>query len=188
MPKPSRPSAPPRAPLRRRFCRSSRAGAAVTGRPAPVSQECVEGYLYALSPVRILVFRRPPSRGRIWVPISGKVDATDASFPEALRRELREETGLRKARRLFALNWAFRFRGPDHRIWRLHAYGVEVRRGWKPRLSREHEAWAWLAPDVAIQRLFYPDNRQALRRLLARLRRESTRQGRRRFVQAPAFR
>ncbi len=129
----------------------------------------MEGYLFAASPARYLLFRRRPSRGRIWVPISGKVDPTDRSLSDALRRELREETGLRRPRRLFPLRWVFPFRGPDGRRWRLHAFGVEVPGSWRPRLSREHERWEWLELRESIRRLHYRDNRQALRLLDRRL-------------------
>ena len=64
----------------------------------PIDRECVEGYLFASPPLELLLFRRPPSRGRIWVPVSGKVDPGDADLEAALRRELAEETGLIAAR------------------------------------------------------------------------------------------
>ncbi|MCI4332406.1 MAG: diphthamide biosynthesis enzyme Dph2 [Thermoplasmata archaeon] len=138
-----------------------------------VDQECVEGYLFARSPTRFLLFRRPPKRGRIWVPVSGKVDAKDPDLPSALRRELAEETGLTELRALDPLNWSVRFEGPDGRRWRLHAFGVEVAATSVPRLSREHDAFAWLEPAAARQRLYYSDNQAALDRLMERLTEES---------------
>jgi dihydroneopterin triphosphate diphosphatase len=114
----------------------------------------------------MLLFRRPPSRGRIWVPVSGKVDPSDRNFSAALRREISEETGLTQLRRVSPLRWVFRFRGPDGRIWRLHAFAVELSARRAPRLSHEHDAYAWLEPSVAVERLHYRDNRAALRRLM----------------------
>src|SRR5271155_1456794 len=127
----------------------------------PVARECVEGYLYAIDPLRILVFRRPPSRGSIWVPISGKVDPGDATLGEALLRELEEETGLRAPRRVLPLDWEVPFRADHGEVWRLHAYAVEVAHDFVPRLSTEHEACEWVAPSEAVARLHYPDNQQA---------------------------
>jgi 8-oxo-dGTP pyrophosphatase MutT (NUDIX family) len=132
----------------------------------PVAQECVEGYLFARPPLQILIFRRPPSRGRIWVPISGKVDPTDPDLEAALRRELEEETGLTRPIAVFPLAWHVRFRVDSGEVWRLHAFGVEVARSFDPRLSAEHEASAWLDPDEAKHRLHYEDNRTAVDRLL----------------------
>lgn len=140
-----------------------------TGRP-PIDREVVEGYLYAADPLRLLLFRRPPERGGIWVPISGKVEPTDPTFEAALRRELREETGLEDARALFPLEWEVTFDAPNAKeVWRLHAFGVEVPAGWTPTLSPEHDAFEWVTVSEAVGRLHYGDNREALARLVERL-------------------
>lgn len=139
----------------------------------PIARECVEGYLYAGPPLAILLFRRPPARGHIWVPISGKVEATDPDFETALRRELAEETGLAHPRRLVPLEWHVPFRADNGETWRLHAYAVEIDRDWAPRLSAEHESAEWVSPEEAVRRLHYSDNRQAVARLLERVRASS---------------
>jgi lipoyl(octanoyl) transferase len=126
----------------------------------------VEGYLFVRQPFKVLLFRRPPSRGRIWVPISGKVDPEDRNYSTALRREIREETGLTRFRRVTPLRWVYRWRGTDRGIWRLHAFAVELPSRRFPRLSPEHDAFEWLEPSVAVKRLHYRDNRAALRRLM----------------------
>ena len=138
--------------------------------PETPVQECVEGYLFSGRPPRLLVLRRPPARGRIWVPVSGKVEPTDPDLESALRRELAEETGERRPLPLLPLDWEVVFDGPDGRPWRLHGFGVELPEEIVPRLSEEHDAFAWLDPEQAIERLHYPDNREAVGRLLARLR------------------
>lgn len=135
----------------------------------PIARECVEGYLFAEPPLELLLFRRPPSRGGIWVPVSGKVEPQDPDYRSALRRELAEETGLVEPRTLFPLDWHVPFRADNGETWRLHAYGVEVPRSFVPRLSSEHEGAEWLPPHEAVRRLHYPDNRDAVARLLKRL-------------------
>jgi 8-oxo-dGTP pyrophosphatase MutT (NUDIX family) len=135
----------------------------------PIAQECVEGYVYTGRPARLLILRRPPSRESIWVPVSGKVETSDPNFDAALRRELEEETGLTRFRRLFPLNWEVRFEGVDGRPWRLHAYGVELETAVSPRLSDEHVEFEWVSPAVALERLHYADNREAVQRLLERI-------------------
>jgi 8-oxo-dGTP pyrophosphatase MutT (NUDIX family) len=135
----------------------------------PVARECVEGYLFARPPLELLLFRRPPARGRVWVPISGKVEPSDIDFEAALRRELIEETGLEAVPALLPLDWHVRFRADNGEIWRLHAYGVEVHRSFVPRLSSEHEASEWLPVSEARRRLHFEDNRAAIDRLVARL-------------------
>jgi 8-oxo-dGTP pyrophosphatase MutT (NUDIX family) len=138
------------------------------GEPS-IAQECVEGYLFASTPLRLLLLRRPPSRGRIWVPVSGKVEPTDRDYPSALRRELAEETGFVDFRRLFDLDWEVVFEGVPGQQWRLHAFGVELDRPLPPRLSDEHEAYAWVSAREALARLHYSDNRGAVGRLLERI-------------------
>lgn len=137
--------------------------------PGPIARECVEGYLYASPPLELLLFRRPPSRDRIWVPISGKVEPTDASFEAALLREIAEETGLRPAAPVEPLDWHVPFPADNGETWRLHAYAVRVPRGATPVLSAEHEACEWVGVEEALRRLHFDDNREAVRRLAARL-------------------
>lgn len=142
---------------------------------APIAQECVEAYLFAGRAPRLLVFRRPPARGGIWVPVSGKVDPEDSDYSAAMRRELREETGFIDPVRTFPLDWEIAFDGPDGHRWRLHAFGVELDGERSPSLSPEHDRFAWLPGREARARLHYPDNRRALDRLLRILRKERAR-------------
>ncbi len=138
----------------------------VSGR---VSQECVEGYLFATPPLELLLFRRYPARGRIWVPVSGKVDASDADFPSALCRELEEETGLLcRPEELIDLDWHVPFRADNGEVWRLHAFALRVPRSFEPRLSGEHEAAEWVSAEEAIRRLHFDDNKTAVERLRMR--------------------
>lgn len=129
----------------------------------------MEGYLFHLRPLRVLLFQRPPERGAIWVPVSGKVEPADPDFASAIRREIREETGFLEFERVFPLEWDVVFAGPDCRPWRLHAFGVELRRPDIPRLSPEHDGFAWLDPAQAVRRLHYEDNQAAVRKLLSLL-------------------
>ena len=138
-----------------------------------IDRECVEGYLFAAPPLELLLFRRPPARGRIWVPISGKVDPGDADFESALRRELTEETGLTAPRRILPLDWHVPFPADNGETWRLHAYAVEVDRAFEPRLSAEHDRAEWVSPAEAVRRLHFPDNQAAVERLLDRVARPS---------------
>lgn len=137
--------------------------------PGDVARECVEAYLFAPNPLEILLFRRPPGRGRIWVPVSGKVELSDPDFESALRREVREETGLLQPRRVVDLDWHVPFRADNGQTWRLHAYAVEVDRSFEPTLSSEHDAAEWVSPLEAVRRLHFPDNRDAVGRLMLRV-------------------
>jgi lipoyl(octanoyl) transferase len=138
----------------------------------PVAQECVEGYLFASTPFELLLFQRPPSRGSIWVPVSGKVEKSDRDYPSALCRELEEETGLRASPDgLIDLDWHVPFRADNGETWRLHAFAFEVPRSFQPRLSPEHIAFEWVGAREAERRLHFEDNRAAVVRLRDRLNR-----------------
>jgi dATP pyrophosphohydrolase len=100
--------------------------------------------------------------------VSGKVEPSDASWEAALRREVAEETGLADARVVWPLDWHVPFRAPNGETWRLHAYAVEAPARFTPALSNEHDAFAWLPPEVAVRRLHFEDNQDAVRRLVAR--------------------
>ena len=142
----------------------------MSDRPGPIARECVEGYLFANPPLEILLFRRPPARGRFWVPVSGKVEPTDRDFPSALCRELEEETGLRyRTGDLLDLEWQVPFRADNGETWRLHAFAVQVPRSFEPRLSSEHEGAEWVTAEEAARRLHFEDNRAAIARLQERL-------------------
>jgi 8-oxo-dGTP pyrophosphatase MutT (NUDIX family) len=134
----------------------------------PVVRECVEGFLYADPPLELLLLRRPPARGRFWVPVSGKVEATDRDFEAAVRREVAEETGLAKPLRVISLDWHVRFRADNGEVWRLHAFGVEVDRSFVPVLSAEHDGWQWARPEMSVRLLHFEDNQLAVERLVAR--------------------
>ncbi|MGA8710828.1 MAG: NUDIX domain-containing protein [Thermoplasmata archaeon] len=132
----------------------------------PVSKECVEGYLFAFPPLELLLFRRPPARGQIWVPVSGKVEPSDPDFPSAVCREIEEETGfVARPDRLIDLDWHVPFRADNGETWRLHAFALEVPRSFEPRLSHEHELAKWVSAEAALEHLHFDDNQKAVERL-----------------------
>jgi len=141
----------------------------VSGPLGPVVRECVEGYVYVATPLQLLVLQRPPERQHgIWIPVTGKVEPTDPDLEAAVLREVREETGLTEPRELWPLDWHVPFRAVNGETWRLHAYALRVDRPFPPTLSAEHVAFAWLSPAEAVERLHYPDNREAVGRLVQR--------------------
>ena len=136
----------------------------------PVVQECVEGYLFARPPLELLIFRRVPARGRIWVPVQGKVEPSDPDFPSALCREVAEETGfVARPEQLVDLDWHVPFRVEGGPLWRLHAFGLEVPRAFAPRLNEEFDAFEWAPAEEARRRLHFDDNRAAVDRLRDRI-------------------
>lgn len=130
----------------------------------------VQVIVYTREPqLEILLLKRPPERGSLWQPVTGKVEPADTDTLAAARRELAEETGIRTAVALEDLDFEFRFskNGTPVRE-RLLAACVEA--PVPVTLSSEHVDFAWLLPDAARDQLEWDIHRQGLGRLLQRLR------------------
>jgi 8-oxo-dGTP pyrophosphatase MutT (NUDIX family) len=125
-------------------------------------------------PVRVLLLRRTPERGGWWQAVTGSVEAGE-ELEAAARREVREETGIADPVAILDLDFAFPFEftkyGGDREMAAVkHSFGVEVA-GDAVSIGDEHDDWAWVTPAEALEQLTWEDNREALRRLAARLER-----------------
>lgn len=118
-----------------------------------------------------LVLKRNTMQGGFWQPVTGGVEDTE-TLEEALRREIREETGIKDLLRVIPDLQSHRFYAP--RAVYEHAFGVEVRPGTKVKLSgEEHSDARWCEYQAARSLMVWPGNRTALERLDSILRNES---------------
>ena len=111
--------------------------------------------------LRFLLLRR--AAGRVyagqWRMVGGKVEGQERAWEAALR-ELREETGL-SPRRLWALPSVNTFYDPTRdAVVLAPAFAAEVEAD--PTLDAEHDVFAWLTPEAAIERLAWPERRRLL--------------------------
>lgn len=122
---------------------------------------------------RVLVIRRTMARGGFWQTVTGRIESGEQPI-ETARREVREETGAEvdvlpldyvhdfpldpgiTRRELVSVKWA-----------RETAFWCQVPMSFECRLApREHDAFEWLTPDDAAERLPYVGLRTAMRRAL----------------------
>jgi lipoyl(octanoyl) transferase len=118
---------------------------------------------------RILMLRRTPERGGFWQPVTGRIEPGER-VEAAARRELREETGADvevaslQYRHGFALDPTLvPPKRPGLRVCDETAFWARLPPGFEPRLSEEHAAWEWCAPEEAAARPRYAGLRRAIR-------------------------
>jgi len=122
----------------------------------------VQVIVYCRAPeIQILLLQRPPSRGEIWQPVTGKMEPKDRHFIHSAERELAEETGITEVLHFVDTGVEFRFE-KDLAEVREHLVGAEVEQFHSVILSDEHIAYAWLSPLEASQRLAWDTNRKGL--------------------------
>jgi 8-oxo-dGTP pyrophosphatase MutT (NUDIX family) len=116
----------------------------------------------------VLVLRRSP-HGRnpgSWETVHGTIEPGETPVQASLR-ELREETGLAPERfyNLSRIEGFYQHRTDELAI--IPAFAALVAPDAAPRLSEEHDAFVWLAPDEAARRFAWPRERRALEDVLS---------------------
>jgi len=95
-----------------------------------------------------------------WRMLVGKIDADETAWQTALR-EVREETGQAPTRlwTLPSVNHFYEWQ--QDRINLIPAFAAELDHN--PTLNHEHDAFSWLAPQVAASRTDWPEQQRLLR-------------------------
>jgi 8-oxo-dGTP pyrophosphatase MutT (NUDIX family) len=111
----------------------------------------------------VLVLRRS-AHGRnpgSWETVHGTIEPGETPVQASLR-ELREETGFAPERfyNLSRIEGFYQHRTDELAI--IPAFAAVVAADAAPRLSEEHDAFVWLAPDEATRRFAWPRERRAL--------------------------
>ena len=115
---------------------------------------------------------------RYWHVVAGVVEYGEA-IADAARRELREESGLIGVELLdlgspvtYPITSALRQQydyPADLDAVAVHSFAAEAPSGWEPTLNEEHDEYRWATVDEAVTLLHWPEAREAVRRLAARL-------------------
>jgi dihydroneopterin triphosphate diphosphatase len=115
---------------------------------------------------------------RYWHVVAGVVEHGEG-VTDAARRELREESGLTGADLLdlgspvtypITAELRQRYDYPDHvHEVTVYSFAAEAPVGWEPTLNEEHDEYRWTTVEEAVALLHWPEAREAVRRLAARL-------------------
>jgi len=113
--------------------------------------------------VEYLLLKRLPERNGFWQPVTGGVEEGETR-KEALRREIREETGIKNIIAVLEDLYLFEFSDPN--LNQEYVYGVEVTPSEEIVLDRkEHGEYRWCSFQEALQLLHWKENKEALRKL-----------------------
>jgi len=113
--------------------------------------------------VEYLLLKRLPERNGFWQPVTGGLEEGE-SRTEALRREIREETGIENLVRVIEDLYYFEFSDPN--LNQEYVYGVEVSPTEHVVFDRkEHSEYRWCGIKDAFQLLSWKENKEALEKL-----------------------
>lgn len=127
-------------------------------------QHSIEVYLFRTEPhLGFLLLKRRKAEGGFWQPITGRVEPRERLDRAALR-EVQEETGITRHKRLIDLDFTFRFNDAGQEYLE-HCFGMEVDSDVRPSLGAEHVAFRWVGYEEAMKLLRWRGNKRALIRL-----------------------
>jgi bis(5'-nucleosidyl)-tetraphosphatase len=124
--------------------------------------------------VEYLLLRREPTgyAGSIWQTVVGSVRWEEERV-EAARREVFEETGLTRLKGIMAIGYVFSFPfrlppghqsdyAPDVAVIRNTVFAAEVASSRMVRLSDEHVGYEWFSYEEALDKVHWPEEKEAL--------------------------
>jgi dATP pyrophosphohydrolase len=113
--------------------------------------------------IEYLLLKRLPDRNGFWQPVTGGLEEGETRT-EALRREIKEETGIKNLIRVIEGLYYFEFSDPN--LNQEYVYGVEVSPSEEIVLDgREHSEYRWCRIKEALQLLSWKENKEALEKL-----------------------
>lgn len=121
----------------------------------------IEGILFSREKgeYKFLILKRSKKEGEYWQPLTGTVN-DDESLKDCLKRELKEEVSIDKIISIiddvYHFNWEW-----DGEVYLEFVYAIELEPGQQVKLSEEHDDYAWVTFDEAINKLAKDNNKKA---------------------------
>lgn len=112
----------------------------------------VQVYIYNLNNQKILMLKRIPEKAGYWQPVCGGIEKGENAF-EAARRELEEETGIRRVQTWVELPYKFKYDEPKDGVpmqMEDVCYIAKVNEETDVVLSNEHESYKWINPSEVM--------------------------------------
>ncbi|OGF26754.1 hypothetical protein A2303_05160 [Candidatus Falkowbacteria bacterium RIFOXYB2_FULL_47_14] len=117
--------------------------------------------------IRFLLLKRVPERGGFWQPLTGGVEAGE-NDQEAIKREIREETGMEEIKQIIDSGYEFEFSDKNGNF-KERVYGAEIALDAKVILSHEHSEMKWVSKDEVPAMLKWPNNIEGFKRVCREL-------------------
>ena len=113
--------------------------------------------------IQYLLLKTIPRRGGFWQPITGGLEEGETKI-EALKREIKEETGIKNIIKIIENVHYHEFQDPH--LIKEYVFGVEVFSDEKVMLDgKEHSEFKWCSFQEALKLMKWKGNKDALKKL-----------------------
>lgn len=117
--------------------------------------------------ILFLLLKRNEQKGGFWQPVTGGVHCQE-SLTQAVRRELKEETGVDEPLRIIDDVYYFEF-NTRYGLLKEYVFGAEVIAGANVKISPEHTEMKWCVLDDSLALLKYESNKTGFKKLYSLL-------------------